>query len=290
MDLSLEGIRHRSSVRSFDGQPLSPAEGLALETAFEECVPGPFGGRARFVLVSAGAAGLGRDEGGENSRSGKIGTYGLVTKVPAFIVGAISKAPKALEDFGYSLEGLVLRASDLGLDSCWIGGVFGRSAAAKALALGSDELMPAVIALGRAAEKPTVAEYLTRRTARAGTRKPFGLLFSEGEFGRPLAPTEPWYEVLEALRIGPSASNKQPWRMVRTGGDAAPSFHLYLEEDRLYNSVLGEVHIQNVDMGIAMRHFEAAARILGLPGAWRLLESGFPSAPPRCSYIATWVT
>jgi nitroreductase len=288
MDLSMEGIKHRSSVRSFDGKPLSPAEVLSLESAFDECVPGPFGGVARFVLVSASAAGLVEGEGSGHAVSGKIGTYGLVTKVPSFLVGAITKGPRALEDFGYAMEGLVLRAADLGLDSCWIGGVFGRSAASRTLGLRDDEIMPAIVALGRPAEKASVAELLVRGAARAGTRKPWSALFFDGATGGPLAIGEPWSDVLEALRLGPSASNKQPWRLQREKRASGQSFHLLLEEDRIYNSILGEIRLQNVDMGIAMRHFEAAAHSLGLPGAWERLAEPNLGHSPHQIYVATW--
>lgn len=290
MDLSLEAIKHRSSVRSFDGKPLDPAEIMALEMAFDECVPGPFGGRARFVLVSASAAGFGESKDGGHSRTGKIGTYGLVTKVPAFLVGAIKKAPRALEDFGYAMEGLVLRASDLGLDSCWIGGAFARNATAKAIELCDDEFMPAIVALGRPAEKQTVVEFLTRVSARAGTRKPTESLFFDEDFETPLVIGEPWSDVLEALRVGPSASNKQPWRVLKSGKESTPTLHLYLEEDRLYNSILGEIHLQNVDMGIAMRHLESACHALDLPGSWTRLEAEPLHVSAPLSYIATWTS
>jgi nitroreductase len=278
------------SVRSFDGKPLAPAESIALEIAFEECVPGPFGNSGRFVLVSAGASGLVSGDDGGHGRSGKIGTYGLVTRVPAFIVGAIRRAPDALEDFGYAMEGLVLRATDLGLATCWIGGAFGRSATARALSLKDDEIMPAIVAVGRPAEKMTIAEIIIRSGARAGTRKVAELLFHDGSFGTPLQVDEPWIEVLEALRLAPSASNKQPWRIVRGGPDSPTLFHLYLEEDRLYNSLLGEVRLQNVDLGIAMRHFEAAAGALSIPGRWIRLDPEPPIASTSRKYIVSWVS
>ena len=288
MDLSLEAIKHRNSVRSFNGQPLDSAEILALEAAFDECSPGPFGGTARFVLVSASAAGFIKGAESNHSISGKIGTYGLVTKVPAFLVGSIRQAPWAFEDFGYSMEGLVLRCTDLGLDSCWIGGVFDRSAAGRALSRRDDEFMPAIVAIGRPAEKANMAVLLVRMAARADTRKPFGTLFFDGDFSHGLSDMDPWFDVLDAVRLGPSASNKQPWRIVRDLSSGFPRFHLYLEEDKIYNSLLGETKIQNVDMGIAMRHFEAAAHALGLPGSWKREDPEPISVSSPKSYISTW--
>ncbi len=46
-----------------------------------------------------------------------------------------------------------------------------------------------------------------------------------------------------------------------------------MDEDRLYNHSLGEVHLQNLDIGIGMRHFAEAARCLGLPGRWEPLPA-----------------
>ena len=297
MDFSLEVMARRTSVRSYDGLPIDSDKMRALYDAMGASVPGPFGGRARFELVvpeTDSASG----EGGEGrlARNGRIGTYGLISKVPAFIVGTIARGSRALEDFGYSMEGLVLKATELGLGSCWIGGLFDRGAASKALDRRDGELLPAVVAIGMAATRKTAPDTLTRRLARADSRRPAAELFFDGAPGKPLAlETSPWRLVFEALRMGPSASNKQPWRVIARGGGDRPRFDLYLNEDRLYNSALGEIRIQNIDMGIAMRHFESAARSLGLPGSWStgaeaeaIAGAGAVMAPPL-AYVASWV-
>ncbi|HUX43004.1 MAG TPA: nitroreductase family protein [Rectinemataceae bacterium] len=291
MDFSLEVMAARGSVRSFDGRPIVREKTRALIDAMEACASGPFGGTARFALVSAEAE-RSDGEGGDGvlAKNGKIGTYGLISKVPAFIVGAISRGPKALEDFGYSMEGLVLKATELGLGSCWIGGLFDRGAAAKALGRREDELLPAVVAIGMPAERRSLAESLTRRLARADSRKAPSVLFFDEVAGRPLSLADsPWLGVFEALRMGPSASNKQPWRIVARGTESKPRFDLYLDEDRAYNSALGEIHIQNIDMGIAMRHFESAARSLGLPGGWSRTEKANEGMAAHLIYISSWV-
>jgi len=290
MVFSLEVMAARSSVRSFDGLPIDRDKTRALIAAMEACVPGPFGGVARFAVVSAEADRV-EGEGAEGvlAKNGKIGTYGLISKVPAFIVGVIARGPHALEDFGYSMEGLVLKATELGLGSCWIGGLFDRGAAAKVLGRREDELLPAVVAIGMPAERKSLAETLTRRLARADRRKASSTLFFDGAPGRPLTlDASPWRGAFEALRMGPSASNKQPWRIVARGTETSPRFDLYLDEDRAYNSALGEIHIQNIDMGIAMRHFESAARSLGLPGGWVGMEEAKDGMTWPLIYIASW--
>ncbi len=289
MDFCLEVMAARSSVRSFDGQPIVREKAQAMVEAMSDCASGPFGGKTRFALVSA--EGEGPNGEGVLAKNGKIGTYGLISKVPAFIVGAIPRGPKALEDFGYSMEGLVLKAAELGLGSCWIGGLFDRGAAAKALGRREDELLPAVVAIGMPAERRTLAESLTRRLARADSRKPLSGLFFDEVAGRPLSLADsPWRGAFEALRMGPSASNKQPWRIVARGSESKPRFDLYLYEDRTYNSAFGEIHIQNIDMGIAMRHFESAARSLGLPGGWAGAEEAKEGMAEPFIYIASWVS
>jgi len=294
MHSSLGSINTRTSVRSYDGAPLRTEDLEAIRKAFEDSIPTPFGNRPRFAIVSAPSAGMGTSEAMDEvprTRSGKIGTYGLIKNAPAFVIGAVAKAPFALEDFGYALEGIILRATELGLGTCWIGGIFDRPAARRALNIADGELLPAVVSIGRAADRMSFAEKITRLAAKSESRKPFGSLFYEGNFENPLSPEKAgaWAAVLEAVRKGPSASNKQPWRIVCEGvSTAAPVFHLYLEEDPFYNNALGEIHIQNIDMGIAMRHFETAAHALNLPGLWGRLPNDLSGAVPPRSYIATW--
>jgi nitroreductase len=290
MELSMEAIRSRISVRTFDGTPLTSAEEKTLKLAFTEAVPGPFGASPRFLLAS-------RDEIEDDaSRSAsakggvRIGTYGMIVGPRAFVAGVVAKRPFACVDFGYCLEGIVLRATELGLGSCWIGGAFGRGAIARALGAGKDEFVPATVPVGRPAGKPTIQERIVRGSARARTRKSASELFFEADKGGRLLPLHSagaWAELLEAVRIGPSASNKQPWRLVldKRGGEA---LHLLMQEDVRYNNMLGDVKLQELDMGIAMRHAEVAARALGIVGTWtRLDPEPLVLEEPR-RYIATF--
>lgn len=84
--------------------------------------------------------------------------------------------------------------------------------------------------------------------------------------------------------MAPSASNKQPWRVIREG--STPIFHFYLAENKLYNSLMKGIKIQNVDMGIALCHFAEVVQALGKKGA----ISRYDSAPvfEGLSYCATW--
>jgi hypothetical protein len=96
--------------------------------------------------------------------------------------------------------------------------------------------------------------------------------------------------VLEGVRMAPSASNKQPWRIVRTGAD----WHFYLQRTKGYGKgspifrLLRLTDLQRVDLGIALCHFELAAREAGLAGEWVLDEPDIGTLSPGVQYTATW--
>lgn len=261
---ALDRIRHikaRISTRTFDGAPLGGADLALLEASMaRHGGAGPFGHKVRFALLRVEA----------DAQPLRMGTYGLISGASAFLVCAVERGPGAMEDLGYAAEAVVLDATAAGLGSCWIGGLFSRGAAAEAIGARADEIVPAVVALGHAATRRSIADRIVAGAAKARSRKPGAELFVLGE-GR--APTPAESGILEAVRLGPSASNKQPWRILREAGvegaaGGADAWLLCLAEDKAYNSALGEAKMQNIDMGIAMRHFADAAAAQGLAAAW----------------------
>jgi hypothetical protein len=285
--VTLDTIMERRSVRSYAGKALSPDQSAFLEGAFADtagCCP--FGNRPRFMLAGPG---LVQKVGRVNtSASFKIGTYGIIKNPPAFIIGAVMAGPGAVIDYGYALEGIILAAAAAGLGTCWLAGTFDRSATKDLVSLHEGEIIPAISPVGEPAGKRSLTERTMRFMAGSDSRKPWDQLFFDGQPGKPLSKTAAgaWVPVLDAVRMGPSASNKQPWRILREG----PSqFSLLFAEDRAYNTALG-IPIQELDLGIAMRHFELAARACGLPGQW--LKDSFPAhtiGPVKgLTFIARW--
>ena len=62
-------------------------------------------------------------------------------------------------------------------------------------------------------------------------------------------------EALEMVRLAPSASNKQPWRvMMDANGDA----HFFIHRTPNYEGGKIGYDIQWLDMGIAVAHYEIA--------------------------------
>lgn len=282
MNFSIETINSRSSARSYFREALGAAERAALDKAITACGPTPFGSVPRFALVDADAV--------PGASGGRIGTYGVIKDAPAFLIGCVVPSPVAFVDYGYAMEGIVLAATAAGLGTCWLGGIFDRSGAARALDLKDGEVVPAITPVGRATERRSLADIAIRAAAGSGKRKSWDALFFDGSFALPLdrASAGPWAEALDAVRGGPSASNKQPWRLVRTGPASAPVFHLHLDENRAYTRAIPGILLQDLDAGIAMRHLEAAARDLGLPGSWKRLPAPPLALKDPMRYIATW--
>lgn len=276
----MAAMRARVSVRTFDKGGFSDADRQAIAGVMERRAGiGPFGHAVRFALASGEADG----------RPVKMGTYGLVSGAAGYVVAAVTRGPGAMEDLGYLTEALVLDLTALGFGTCWIGGVFSRGAAAAAIRAAPEEIVPIVIATGRPAGRRSLFDRIVTSGAKSRARKLHDTMFfrlRNGGMEGIAAPegaveTEaPFAEALEAVRIAPSASNKQPWRLVELpGGDGGerlggPRWLFCLAEDPLYNRAMGEARMQDVDMGIAMRHFEAALADRGVAGRWVPLLAG----------------
>ena len=280
----VEVIRQRFSCRTYGEEPIAETARQRLAAAASAATQGPLGTPARFALVSA-------TEEDRRALRG-LGTYGFIRGATGFIVGAAGAGLRYLEDWGYRMEELILVATDLGLGTCWLGGSFTRSSFERKLGLHQGEEMPAVAAVGHIAERRALTDRFIRRQARARTRLPWEKLFFRRGFGAPLTAAEagPYATPLEMVRIGPSASNKQPWRIVQKDD----AWHFFLQRTPNYaaNRDYGVIRIsdlQRVDIGIAMCHFELTARELGLAGNWTVQEPTLVKPDTRTVYVVSWV-
>jgi nitroreductase len=282
MEINLQTLHARRSVRSYLPEPLGADTLAALSALLRDLGPCPFGTRPRFALS-------GKEIEADKAK-GAIGTYGVIKGAPAYIVGCVRPEPWAFVDYGYAMEGLILGATALGLGSCWLGGIFSRGAAGKALGLAEGEVVPAISPVGLASERQSLADRIIRGSAGSARRKPWSeLFFAEGWNGTLSAEDAgPWAAVLDALRAGPSASNKQPWRALLTRSHTGAALHLYLKEDSAYTRAIPGVLLQDMDAGIAMRHVEIACAALGLPGSWSRLAADPVPGPAPLRYIASW--
>ncbi len=262
----LEAIRSRRSVRTFDGSALRQEDAQKIMDC-ASTVGNPYGLPIEWYLLNAKKDGL---------------SSPVIVGTDTFIAGKMKRAPHAEEAFGFAFEKIVLFAQTLGVGTTWIGGTMNRSAFEKAVALGPDEIMPCVSPLGYPANKMSLRESMMRKGVRADSRLDFGELFFENAPGTPLTPDKAGRlrEVFEAVRLGPSAVNKQPWRIVLCGNRA----HFY--EYKKSAMAADSMDMQKIDVGIALCHFELAADACGIKTAFELGKPAI-AAPEGWRYIAT---
>lgn len=221
----------------------------------------PYGSKLRFKLIA-------------QSGDGNLGTYGFIGGAKNFIVGAVKDGSMCVEDYGYALERVILHATGLGLGTCWLGGTFNRSGFANAVDLGKDELMPAVTPIGYVKDRRLVGRII-RWTAGSRNRKSWEELFFGADMASMGEEDSGRYALaLEMVRIGPSASNGQPWRLIVDGD----SVHFYAKTNSY--SIF-----QRLDLGIAMCHFGLTMEEAGVFGKWELSDPGITD---RFLYVASW--
>ena len=266
----IENIKKRTSVRTYTNKPI-PDEVLAKVNEIIDDTGNPFGANLRFCLIK------------NETAHGRLGTYGFIKGQKYYIAGCLEKSEKDLEGFGYAFEKAILSLTDLGLGTCWLGGTFKKGAFEQAAQLKENEILPAITPIGYASEKRSIIERTVAMSAGARTRKNFEELFYDADFSVPLKTDD--YKLktcLEMVRIGPSASNKQPWRAVKSDNN----IHFYLAETKGYsgNSAFG-FRMQRIDIGIAACHFDLAAKELGLSGKIIVNDPGIPS---EYEYSFSW--
>ena len=275
-------IKQRFSCRNYLETAIAEKEQAVLADFLASDGAGPFGTRTRFALVAAT----------ENDRKALrgLGTYGFIKGATGFIIGAVENGPQDMEDFGHAMERAILFATDLGLGTCWLGGSFTKSTFARRIAAGASESVPAVTSIGYIGDdRRNTAQ---RQRIGADSRLPWKELFFDKAFGVPLSSQAAgaFASPLEMVRLGPSASNKQPWRIVKDGN----AWHFYVQRTPGYRGqllarLLSIADMQRVDMGIAMSHFELAADELGLKGAWAIRDPGIAVPDRLTEYTVTWM-
>lgn len=269
----------RHSCRTFSPD-LPEKDKIEKLLDFSKSIKGPFGGNARFEIVNI--------KNMENRGINVTGTYGTIRGARLFVAGAIKKSENCMEEFGYIFEKLILKATELDLGTCWIGGVFNRTLFAKHIALAPDEVLPAISPLGYPAQKKSMAETIMRFSIGADRRKPWKEIFFDGNFKTPISfeKAGKYLDSLEMLRLAPSASNRQPWRIIKQSNQNV--FHFFLCRSPGYNKIIREVDLQRIDMGIAMCHFELTSSEKGLKGSWKKMNLNWAPLPERTEYFISW--
>jgi nitroreductase len=275
----IETIKTRKSCRTYCNRDIEPEKLAELRQFLASSTKTIFESKVRFRLIDFNEI--------EIKQLKNLTTYGVIKGAKQFIVGTVEKQPMAMEDYGYCMERNILKATSMGLGTCLLGGTFKRSGFADQMNIHEDELLPVISPVGYPSDKRSVVDRMFRMFASSDKRKSWQDLFylhdmdtfldkeNSGSFETPL----------ECVRIAPSASNKQPWRIIK--GRDQNAFHFYLKRTPGYENIIKNIRLQNVDIGIAMCHFELSARELGLKGDWSVNDPQIKK--DGMEYIVSWI-
>lgn len=228
-------INERRSVRSFDtSRQMTDQEVSTLREAITEA-QSPFGGRICVELKKFDIEG-----------PFKPSTYGTISGASwYFLMGTDSKEESQLT-LGFCMEQVVIKATAMGLGTCWIAATFKGTSFADKARFPADIPLQVIMPVGYPTEKKSLKEKLMRATLGSAGRKPMTDLFIVKENSK-------YYEPLEMMRLAPSSTNSQPWR-AEVDGDTVYFYY----ENKSAASVL--------DLGIGTSHFYLAAKEKGIEG------------------------
>ena len=211
----LQASKERHSVRSYLNKPLEEDVKLELLSFIQQC-NSESGLHMQLILNEP------------KSFSGLMAHYGKFTGVTNYIA-IIGKKGKDLEEkSGYYGEKVVLRAQQLGLNTCWVAMTY--SKIKTAFQVNPGESLCLVIALG----------YGTTQGIPHKSKNATAVMKSNGT-----APQ--WFlNGIESALLAPTAMNQQ-------------KFMFSLEEGNIVSAKAGIGFYSKIDLGIAKYHFELGA-------------------------------
>ncbi|HQL33956.1 MAG TPA: nitroreductase family protein [Treponemataceae bacterium] len=218
---TLELIKTRHSVRMYTPEPLR-AEHVRLLNEHIDLLNGKSG--VRFFLIQDSPAAF----------DSFFGRYGKFSNARNFFVLAGKKGERAEEEAGYYGEDLVLKAEELGLGTCWVGGTYSK----KDIPLEADEKIICVITVGYAAHPGS-----PRRS-----KWPSDVVSNTGDLPE-------WFSRgVEAALLAPTALNQQKFMFSLEAASPATG-----DKPVVSARVSGFGVFTRLDLGIAKYHFEAGA-------------------------------
>lgn len=223
---SIEAIRCRHAVRSYEPRPIEPALLDDLRGLIDACNDE---GRLHMQLIANEPEAFG----------GFIAHYSKFENVRNYVAVVGKKAADLEERAGYHGQRVVLRAQQLGLNTCWVALTFSKRKSHHVLA--SGEKLVCVIALGYGSTQGRERKTKPVESLCSAAPGIEGVSFSV-ESEQPA-----WFFAgVRAAQLAPTALNQQRFR-----------FEL-VSPDRVRARSLGGPNT-SVDLGIAKLHFEIGA-------------------------------
>lgn len=268
----IKTIEKRKSCRTFNGKALTQDDKQKLEQFITANKVGLEGQEIYFGLVDKK----------DSAKELKI-NYGMITGHASYVFGKIKSDANSRLNYGYLMEKLVLEATRIGIAICWIG-IFD-SEYFSDFVIEEGYEVPSMVILGYPEEKPSFVDKLQRFGVGAAKRNEWNKQFFNHQSGAELLQLEThnYSSSLEMTRLAPSSGNTQPWRIYFDKQNK--EFHFYKQ---VVNKRYEEKGVHDIDMGIAMAHFELASYHHELSGNWFKSSSTQVPSKENLQYIRSW--
>lgn len=246
MKITLDLLQKRHSVRSYTSDSLSSEIINTLKSEITYINSHESGLNFQLCLNDSAAF-----EGFKRS-------YGAFRNVKNYLAAVIDPSfDNALERAGYFAEQFVIKCTEMGLGTCFVGGTFSRENVGARMEV--YEKLPFVVTFGNPEEnKTTVIGRISRSLLHLSNKKIRDFYDGDDfEYQNALAKF-PWLSTaLDALACAPSSLNKQPVRLKMVINESLPEIIAFSKN----NSI--------VDLGIAKYNIASI-----IPGKWDWGEKG----------------
>jgi nitroreductase len=268
----IEAIKIRKSCRTFEQTELTASDKNELEKYILE---------NKKPIVDE-IINLGIVEKKNETRKMKL-DYGMIRGHHTYLLGVSKSTVDSRINYGYLMEKVVLKTTELGISTCWIG-IFDETYFNEIILENGYEI-PSIVIVGYSNEKLTNLDKLLRFSVNASKRLDWEKLFFHYYSQMPLRPEmiSKYAESLEMVRLAPSAGNTQPWRIFFD--DTTNEFHFFKKP---INKNYEEKGLHDIDLGITMAHFELTSHYNNLSGSWMKHSNAKINSTDDLQYMMTW--
>jgi nitroreductase len=268
----IETIKKRISTRTFNQVALKPADKKELESFIVENSKGLENEVVNFRII----------EKNDADKQMKL-DYGMIKGHNTYILGTAQTTVASRVNYGYLMEKVVLKATEMNLSTCWVG--YFDSTYFNEVHIENGFDIPSIVLVGYSEDRETYIGKTFRFALNASKRYSWDKMFFNYRLKTSLTPeyVKKYSDSLEMVRLAPSSGNTQPWRVFFE--DTTNEFHFFKKSISKRYELRG---LHDIDMGIALSHFELMSLQNGLSGRWLKHAKENVNSIDDLQYIMTW--
>ena len=268
----IETIKKRKSSRTFNKVSLKPADKNNLESFINENSKGLENEVVNLRIVEK-----------DNADKQMKLDLGMIKGHNTYILGTSKSSIDSRVNYGYLMEKVVLKATDMNISTCWVG--YFDSTYFNEVSIEDGFDIPSIVIIGYSEDSQTFQDKYIRFTINASKRHNWDKLFFNYKLKTPLTPeyVKKYSDSLEMVRLAPSSGNTQPWRVFFD--DTANEFHFFKKIISKRYELRG---LHDIDIGIALSHFELVSLQNELSGSWLKHTKEDVNSIDDLQYIMTW--